>query len=577
MRSPPSTYPYALNNPFSVTGSPVHCRLENGTSVRRQSTRRPVDALSTGYMASSQSIPTWLETPPSIASLLPVTPLAASLPVNALEWADFERLCLRLARSEGEVLSARLYGTAGQAQEGIDLFAQVRDAETYRVYQCKRTLEFSPAVIRRAVETFLSGSWAERAHSLVLCTSDSVRTTNRIEEIEQQRKLLTVRGIAFEVWAQEDISEKLRSQPAIVFEFFGAAWLEHFCGSGALALLHAARTRLGPPEIGQLRRELRRLYGNIFAAIDPGLSVAHQESPLLLYDRYVVPDLIERSTLGDAPSENALDKRAPASDDFTPFGEPGELRHLSESRPRSVSGRRQAAGRRARGASLSRPRTSIGAFFSTAVGGKFVLLGGPGSGKSALLRYLALDLLSEEPRIKELSSVWGRHLPIWVPFSAWVEATDRAGRPVALSEALRQWLEVWDEGVLWPLVENALDDRRLLILVDGLDEWTSEAAARVAITQLSVFAAQRDVPVVLTSRPHGFQRLSTEFVGWHTADIAPLSHAQQAAVARTWFRNWLDADNDLTADSVARDGRLASSISAGVALLKALGDTARGA
>ena len=60
---------------------------------------------------------------------------------------------------------------------------------------------------------------------------------------------------------------------------------------------------------------------------------------------------------------------------------------------------------------------------------------------------------------------------------------------------------------LWPLFEQALDDERLLLLVDGLDEYRSEDSARGALTQLQVFAEQRNCRVIATARPTGYDRL----------------------------------------------------------------------
>src|SRR6266581_2470010 len=84
------------------------------------------------------AIPGWLELPPLSSVAPPVITTPAELPISDLAWPDFERLCLQLARRESDVLGARLYGTAGQEQQGIDLYARVTGANAYRVYQCKR-------------------------------------------------------------------------------------------------------------------------------------------------------------------------------------------------------------------------------------------------------------------------------------------------------------------------------------------------------------------------------------------------------------------------------------------------------
>src|SRR6186997_122867 len=85
-----------------------------------------------------QAIPTWLLTPPSGRVVRPVETRKQELPFDQLAWEDFERLCLRLARKEAGVEHCQLYGTRGQDQGGIDLYARQISGRKYRVYQCKR-------------------------------------------------------------------------------------------------------------------------------------------------------------------------------------------------------------------------------------------------------------------------------------------------------------------------------------------------------------------------------------------------------------------------------------------------------
>jgi len=105
----------------------------------------------------------------------------------------------------------------------------------------------------------------------------------------------------------------------------------------------------------------------------------------------------------------------------------------------------------------------------------------------------------------------------------------------SLSDVLRAWFKSWNEEHLWPLIQQALEDKRLLLLVDGLDEWTNEEAARLALDTLQVFIAQRHVPAVVTSRPHGFDRLGMQVAGWQIGELSDFSPIQQQQLARVWF------------------------------------------
>ena len=46
------------------------------------------------------------------------------MPFGEITWQNFERLCFRLASLDGDVEYSRLYGTAGQEQGGIDIYAR---------------------------------------------------------------------------------------------------------------------------------------------------------------------------------------------------------------------------------------------------------------------------------------------------------------------------------------------------------------------------------------------------------------------------------------------------------------------
>ena len=65
------------------------------------------------------------------------------------------------------------------------------------------------------------------------------------------------------------------------------------------------------------------------------------------------------------------------------------------------------------------------------------------------------------------------------------------GAGASVGEALKAWLEQNDSGHVWPLVEAALKDERLLLVVDGLDEWVSDDAGRYGLTALQTFADAR--------------------------------------------------------------------------------------
>jgi predicted NACHT family NTPase len=170
---------------------------------------------------------------------------------------------------------------------------------------------------------------------------------------------------------------------------------------------------------------------------------------------------------------------------------------------------------------------------------------------------LAIDLLSPEPRLPATTKAWGTFLPVWVSFPFWTRLL--AERSTSLGEAVHEWLRESSEERLWPLFEKALQDERLLLLVDGIDEYTNESAGQTAKSLLEVFVSQRDCPVVATSRPAGLERLGDLPANWRSAQLAELAPKQQIAIAESWYGHRIlhQSSGDLTPNDSALAARLA--------------------
>jgi NACHT domain len=413
-----------------------------------------------------------------------------------------------------DIECCRLYGTAGQAQEGIDLYSLRRSSAKYRVLQCKRVEDFTPGKIKAAVEAFANGSWAGRSETFVLCTTESLRRTERTEEIERQRGFLRELGVAFETWDADELDVVLKGHPAIVNDFFGHAWAEEFCGTEAAQIL---RRRLDGVRVAELRAKLSLFYQHVFDAHDPGLPIeAEVIRALPLRERYIIPDIYQEQSSGVASEPQ-------------PRGGAGA--EGTERTEREPDARTRVAARR------YRQRRPLDDWLADAP--RHVVVGGPGLGKSSLLRFLAIDLLDAEPRLTAVIKAHGNHLPVWVSFPYWTTLLEDRSRTASLPEVVQTWLHQWGEDRLWPLFEAALEDERLLLFVDGLDEYRNEDAARVALSLLHVFVEQRGCRVVATSRPTGFERLGGQSVGWCVGHLADFTAAQQRQYAFAWHEHRL--------------------------------------
>jgi energy-coupling factor transporter ATP-binding protein EcfA2 len=462
-----------------------------------------------------EGVPTWLETPATdVAATLPTVSRLQLLPLNDLTWEDFERLCLRYVRGRANVVRTQLYGVKGQAQHGIDLYVRLTDPPRYEVYQCKKLAELTAGDIKRAVDKFLAGKWLGRSKAFRIMTSHQIEDAKIAEAIEAGGNRLEAQGITFEVLGAEQMSIWLKDQPRLVDDFFSRPWVEAFCGTDALKLLGK---RLNAVDVAKYRGELKKFYEVLFNRHDPGIPVQTRigDREIPLRERFVVPEVY--GSLGG----NLVD-REPASQDNSARSaqSPGSVETnqrlsipvaIQEIRVRSDADRWISQGRRS------------------------VILGSPGSGKSALLRILAVELLSEEPVFRETAVRWGSLLPVWIPFSFWTNLNTKRESPIAFSECLATWFKQFDQGKVWSLVEAAIEDDRLLLLVDGLDEWTDETAARTTSHLLQTYIQIHNLPAVLVSRPHGFERVSIQGAEWQVGRLAALSQDQQRALVVKWL------------------------------------------
>jgi len=324
---------------------------------------------------SSTPLPAWLLAPVAREHRPPVRPKAMLLPFAELDPPDFERLCVALAREDGEPENCRLYGTPGQAQDGIDVYARLRDGR-YATYQCKRYQEVKDSDIKTAVTVFGKGAWLQRSTRFVFCTSHAAIRTDHCEEIERQTTTLREHGVAFDVWDAEELSERLKTRPRIVHDFFGRAWVDAFCTEPL-----ADPSRLDAAEIARLRARLRVFYAGLFARQDP---LVIDGTPIS--ERFVEPDVLGRRHL-----------RQEQGAAVSPT--PGGTGDGTQSPPQALTGTIDA---------LVSERVSALEWLQTHR--RTLLVGGAGSGKSTLLRWLCVDLLAEEPQTRARPRATGRSL-----------------------------------------------------------------------------------------------------------------------------------------------------------------------
>ncbi|MGW1787292.1 NACHT domain-containing protein, partial [Streptomyces sp. NPDC002143] len=168
-------------------------------------------------------------------------------------------------------------------------------------------------------------------------------------------------------------------------------------------------------------------------------------------------------------------------------------------------------------------------------GGRYrLLVGRPGAGKSSLLRFVAADLLSAQPQSVTLQREHGTDLPVWLPFGYLCRHLE-ASAENSLVSAAEAWLKSQSAAHLWPLVQRALRDDRLLLLVDGIDEWSHVNVAERALGTLEAFLGRVTASAILTTRPYAVDRLNWR-LPWAHAEVTPLTDRQRKTIAATILR-----------------------------------------
>lgn len=464
---------------------------------------------------------------------LPTVTREQVLPLGSLSWENFERLCFRLAHRGGDVEDARIYGERGQAQEGIDLYVR-RATGDYATWQCKRYQKIKATDIKNAVTKFLEGDWAGRTKLFRIAVAPSLNATELAEEIERQRTRCDAVNINFEPLDRDRLSLMLKDHPDLVDDFFGRSWVEAFNGTDAAASLSGRKLSL--EQKLNARRFIQTLYATHFRTVDGGIPAAATVfrgavPPVPVSDRYVEPaiELVESIIEQGQP---------PTVQTESGTQDAGQGVQATVFRKREI-------------------RTKLSLAAGLAISDRFLLLGGAGFGKSAALRMVIHSLLGDGGRFPALAKSWGQRLPLLLPFGFLTHHFAENEAPT-VEGALKAWLMVLGaRNDVVTLIDEMIGDERLLLLVDGLDEWQNREAAMTALTALTTYVQTRRLPLVATGRPLGFERISDFGPDWKRANLLPLNTGQQREFASYWFRHFHKAEAALDTialeQAVARD------------------------
>lgn len=115
-----------------------------------------------------------------------------------LEWKRYERFCLDLARALPEVADTHLYGTRGEAQQGIDIHADLYDGQV-RTIQCRRVEKFG----KRDAESTIADTTYEADEHVVWVSCPLTTGARKVIDAAD----------SWDAWDVEQLSSQLRALP----------------------------------------------------------------------------------------------------------------------------------------------------------------------------------------------------------------------------------------------------------------------------------------------------------------------------------------------------------------------------
>ncbi len=309
------------------------------------------------------------------------------------------------------------------------------------------------------------------------------------------------------------------------------------------------KERLSRFDVAALRTTLRSCFSSWISTVDPGLPIIGQDAEgrtrasVPMPDRYIQPDLLYQVTEADVPPSSE-EASAPGTSEKVDAAESGQREHgpAGRSEPRSRSAVRER-------------RIGFDEYLCSRT--QSLIVGDAGSGKSSLLRFVALDILSDQPVLKVTKERYKGTLPVWLPFALWVRMSADRSSPVPIEDVIAEFFRAQGEAGLADDMRHAMLGKRVILLIDGLDEASDPAAAQILIALLMASVDRNGISVVATSRPHGTRNLAGLGGRWNRSALAPLSDDQRHTLADLWFGvlEKFEAESSVTHSQIMARGK----------------------
>lgn len=154
----------------------------------------------------------------------------SEIPWNSFDWKLFQNLSLSLAEEIFTGTQFDEYLKQGAPQDGIDLISLQKESGKFVTIQCKRVKNFDEPALKKIIETFLKGEFAERSDRFIIAVSAETHHKDiQLPIYDWKNKVYQEHKIELEVWGREDLEKHLQKRWSLTEYFFGKTVADGYC------------------------------------------------------------------------------------------------------------------------------------------------------------------------------------------------------------------------------------------------------------------------------------------------------------------------------------------------------------